>query len=240
MKRALLFLTLAGFAVGGAVGFQSYSPVLTGGTVANFEGFGEFTRITTQYAGMTFSQTGSGAPMIDNYQQNAGGQGCSGAAWCFGYGADSGSGVLTGSLDGNDFPTVAGIIVSFTSLQSTFQTFLSDTAPLGDYTITAFDDSHSVLGTVTVLLGNVLPPGYGGGVDPAPGTFPLPGLFVGFTDSLAEIRSVQIGPSSASSDAFSVDDVSIGGSVAGVPEPATWTLLGAGLALVSVRRLRAR
>lgn len=95
--RLLTLLTAIAFAVplwaAPISGFQSYTPVLTGGTVADFEGFTEFQRISTQAAlGMTFSQTGGGLPMIDNYNQNGGGSGCSGAPWCFGYGASSGEG----------------------------------------------------------------------------------------------------------------------------------------------------
>ena len=76
-------LVTAANALGGVIGFQSYSPVLSGGTVADFEGLGEFTHVTTQYSGMTFSQTG-GAPWIDNYNESVGQNGCSGAAWCYG------------------------------------------------------------------------------------------------------------------------------------------------------------
>ena len=220
-------------------GFQSYSPVLTGGTVANFESFAEETIITNQYSGMTFSQTGGGAPMIDNY--NGFGAGCSGSAWCYGYGADSGTGVLTGSTQGGNIITTAGIIVTFSSLQSDVQAFLSDTAPLGNYTISAYDSTHTLLGTVVVIAGTQLPPGYSGGSFPAPGTFPLPGLFVGFEDSVAEIASIQIGPSSSSGDAFAVDDVSFGGSPSSVPEPATLGLLTLGaFGLVSLRKFRRR
>lgn len=137
-------------------------------------------------------------------------------------------GVLTGSPDGGNVVTTAGIIVTFTSLQSGVQAFLSDTAPLGNYTITAFDSVHNVLGTVTVLQANTLPPGYtgcGNFLFPPPGCTPLPGLYVGFTDTAAEIASLQIGPSTASFDAFAVDDVQIGT----VPEPGSLLMLGTGV-----------
>jgi hypothetical protein len=224
---------------GAIVTFQSYSPVLTDGSVATFEGFSEFTRITNQYAalGMTFSQTGGGAPMIDNFNQNGGANGCSGLAWCFGYGASSGSGVLTGSPDGGNVVTTAGIIVTFTDLQTDVQAFLSDTAPLGNYTVSAFNASHTLLASLTVLQANTLPLAYSGGVFPPPGTFPLPGIFVGFQDTSAEIKSIQIGPSSAApgSDAFAVDDIRIS---AATPEPGSLLLIGTGLVLVAGRFFR--
>ncbi|HUA62560.1 MAG TPA: PEP-CTERM sorting domain-containing protein [Verrucomicrobiae bacterium] len=241
-KRVVLLLAISAMLATIAwsdpiVGFQSYTPILSGGTVANFEGFSEFTVITNQYAGMTFSQTGGGAPWIDNYGQNAGGGGCSGAAWCYGYGAASGSGVLTGSTQGGNVVTTAGIIVNFTTPQSNVQAFLSDTAPLGNYTITAYGAGNTVLDTVTVLESAVTPPTYTGGVDPAPGTFPLPGIYVGFEDALPNIVSLQIGPSTAGAgtDAFAVDNVSFGGT--NVPEPTSIALLGGVLVLVA-RRLR--
>ncbi len=248
MKAKFLLSAFAftAFSWAAPVGFQSFTPVLTGGTVANFEGFTEFTTITTQYAGMSFTQTGGGSPWIDNYNQNLAGNGCSGAVWCYGYGADSGSGVLTGSTANGSVVTTAGIIDTFTNLQADVQAFLSDTSPLGNYTITAYAGANAtgaVLGTVTVnaLAGAGLPPGYSGGVFPAPGTTPLPGVFVGFTDTVAEIKSIQIGPSSVgpNMDAFAVDDVRFVPLVTGTPEPATLFLLGGSLiGLAGLRRKR--
>jgi len=194
-------------------GFQSYTPVLSGGTVASFEGFREFTVITNQYAGMTFSQTGGGAPWIDNYNENGAANGCSGAAWCYGYGASSGSGVLTGSTQGGNVVTTAGILVTFATPQSNVQAFLSDTAPLGNYTITAYGAGNTVLDTETVPESALPGPGYSDGTFPAPGTFPLPGIYVGFEDALPNIVAIQFGPSSVGLDAFAIDDVSFGGSV---------------------------
>jgi hypothetical protein len=252
MKTRVVFLVAVTTAFAGLswsdpiISFQSYSPVLSGGTVANFEGFSEFTLITNQYAGMTFSQTGGGAPWIDNFNQNGGANGCSGAAWCFGYGASSGSGVLTGSTQGGNVVTTAGIIVTFTTPQSNVQAFLADTSALGNYTITARGAGNTVLATETVPLSALPGPSYTGGVFPAPGTFPLPGIYVGFEDALPNIVSFQIGPSSAGAgaDAFAVDDVSIGGRATAVtPEPSSIALLSSAPILIGcgllLRRRRA-
>src|SRR5687767_2479194 len=105
------------------------SPVAPfGGTVINFEGQVEGTIIDNEYAGLgvTFTQTGAGSPMIDNLPA------------LFGYGPGSGTGMLTGSSQGNQVATTAGIIASFSTGQSNVGAFMSDTAPLGNYTITAY------------------------------------------------------------------------------------------------------
>jgi len=114
--------------------YQSYTSVLGGTPVANFDTYPDGTLISTQYPGLTFTQNGGpwypngGQPQINVYP------------WLFGYGSSSGSGVLTGSTNsGAPFPTVEGIVIQFASLQSKVEVFLSDTSPLGDYPVTAFD-----------------------------------------------------------------------------------------------------
>jgi hypothetical protein len=227
LKISMLALALIViFAVGTAMAapIKSYTPVLTGGTLIDFEGFPEGTLIDTQYPGLTFGQAPlAGRPQIDVFP------------WLFGYGSASGDHVLTGSTEGGyAFPTIAGITAAFATLQSAVQIFLSDTAPLGDYTVTAYDAGHSVLESLTVLASETLPPGYSGGVFPPPGTFPLPGIFVGFERLTADIASIQIGPSSAANDAFAVDDLRYA-----IPLPSTVLLLGSGLTgLLAWRRRR--
>lgn len=209
---------------------KSYTPVLTGGTLVDFEGFSEGTLIDTQYAGVTFDQAPlSGRPMIDNY------------SWLFGYGSSSGEAVLTGSTEGGySFPTVAGIVAKFSSPVSTVQVFFSDTSPLGDYTISAFDTGGALIDSFVVLSSEVLPPGYSGGFFPPPGTFPLPGIYVGFMHAVADIARIQIGPSSGFDDAFAIDDLRFVGTAV-VPEPGVLSLLlgcsvAATLALLRRRR----
>ncbi len=204
-----------------ATPIKSYTSILSGGTLIDFEGLAEGTLIDSQYPGVTFGQAPlAGRPMIDNYP------------WLFGYGASSGSAVLTGSTEGGyPFPTVAGITSTFSTPQSSVQAFLSDTGPLGDYTISAFGTGGVLLESLVVLQSEILPPGYSGGLFPPPGTFPLPGIFVGFSRSTADIVELQIGPSPTSGDAFAIDDLRFGGGGGGaaVPEPATILLLGSGL-----------
>lgn len=234
MKRHVSILTLLVLitttsALGAAI--KSYTSVLNGPTV-DFENLSNGTLVSTQYAGMTFGQAPTaGRPMIDEFP------------WLFGYGSSSGNHVLTGSTEGGyPFPTIAGITIAFDTPQRAVQAFLSDTAPLGDYTITAFGAGGSVLESFVVLASEVLPPGYNGGTLPPPGTTPLPGIYVGFMNATSNIFSIQIGGSSAFADAFAIDDVTLSNTNVGtIPEPGTWVLLTTGLAsLVAYRRRRLR
>jgi hypothetical protein len=224
----IMALSVAG--ISWASPIKSYSPVLTG-TPIDFEGFAEGTLISTQYPGVTFGQNDSGTPMIDNYE------------WLYAYGCSSGSAVLTGSTTGGaPYPTVAGITVTCNSPVSAVQVFLSDTSPLGNYPVSAYDAGNNLLESFTVLSSETLPPGYTGGYTggsdyypyffPPPGTFPLPGIYVGFTRSAADISRIQIGPSSAPGygDSFAIDDVL-------VPEPATICLLGLGALVLRKRQM---
>ncbi len=196
-----------------AASYTSYTSVLSGGSLIDFEGKAEGTLIDTQYAGVTFSQTPSGRPQIDNY------------GWIFGYGASSGSGVLTGSTEGgNQFATIAGIKATFSSGHNGVELFFSDTAPLGNYPITIYGAGGSVLASFSVASGSILPPGYGGGTFPPPGTSPLPGIFVGYTSAANDIFGIGVGPSGASNDSFALDDLrfTTGGAI---PEPTTWAMM---------------
>jgi len=224
----LCLLLTAGAA--GAASFKSYSSVLSGGRLIDFEGQAEGTLIENQYFGLTFGQAPlAGRPQIDVYP------------WLMGYGCSSGSAVLTGSTEGG-YPaaTIAGITVSFPSPLSQFQVFFSDTSPLGDYTVTAYDALHNILDSFTIFESEILPSGYSGDIFPSPGTTPLPGLFVGFIEANADIYSVQIGPSNYAGtlfygDSFAIDDL----RYAPAPVPGALVLLGSGLVcLAGCRRLK--
>src|SRR5438034_115038 len=199
---ASLFVAAHGAAYGAPL--QSYTPQTSGGTLITFEGQAEGTLISNQFSGVTFSQPDVGRPMIDTYEN---------AGWLFGYGASSGSAVLTGSTEGGAaFPTIAGIIATFSSPVSSVEVFLSDTSPFdtglgGPYTISAYGAGETLLESFVVARGTVVPPGYAGGVFPPPGTTPLPGIFVGFVRPSGDIVSIQIGPSSTANDAFAIDDL---------------------------------
>jgi hypothetical protein len=221
-------LLLASVTPAPAAPIQSFTPVVTGGTLIDFEGFAEGTLIDTQFPGVTFAHFGgslypsAGRPQIDNNPA------------LFGYGFSSGSAALTGSTEGGaPFPTVQGIRMTFGAPASAVQAFFSDTSPLGSYLIQALGAGDVVLESFTLgpAVSAFLPPGYAGGIFPPPGTTPLPGVYVGFSRPTADILAFVIGPSSVSGDAFGIDDVrfEVAGTPGLVPEPGSFALLGAGL-----------
>ena len=197
----------------GASSYTSFTSQLGGGTLIDFEGLSNGTLVDTQYAGVTFGQTPGGRPQIDA------------SPFIFGYGASSGSHVLTGSTEGgNAFDTTAGITATFETGKNAVEFFFSDTAQLGDYPIVFYGKGGSVLGSLTLLNdGSGLPPGYAGGIFPPVGAFPLPGLFVGFTSAGNDIFGIGIGPGRVTTDSYAIDDLRF--TAAGVPEPAVWDLM---------------
>ena len=196
------------------------------GTAIDFEGIAEGTLIDNEYAvlGVTFTQVDGGTPQIDNLPQ------------LFGYGPGSGAGMLTGSTTGGAaFPTVAGMVAVFSSPVGRVGAFFSDTAPLGSYTFTAFDSGGGFLESFTLTQAQANTNYANCGFLPS---ITGCGLFVGFDRSgTNDIGRIQFGPGNASGDAFAIDDFRFTAS-AGVPEPATFGLLGLALAGLAASRRR--
>lgn len=222
MKRFVyvvaMLMSLFGFAN------QAYAVPIIGvpfaGTVITFDGQTDGTLISNQYAGVTFTQDDGGTPMIDNKD------------FLFAYESSSGDGVLTGSGTGGGVPTTAGIIGVFDSPVAMAGAFLSDTVPLGDYTVSAYDSLNSLIESYVISYGSSTLPTISNDAS-CDSTFPWDGtgcgVFIGFSEGSDIIKSIQFGPSSSYGDAFAIDDFTYAYASA-VPEPSSLLLLGAGLA----------
>ena len=208
IKCALAATLLSISAASTAAPINSAATVLGGTPLTTFEGFAEGTLMQNQIAGVTFGQTPlAGRPQIDN------------SPFLFGYVASSGTGVLTGSLEGGyPFVTVAGLTMTFAAPVSAAEVFFSDTAPLGTYTISAFDVSNVLLESFVL-----------GGTSIA--------RYVGFQYGSDQISRFVVGPGSAFGDAFAIDDLRVARAV---PEPSSWALMAMGAAALAALRRRRR
>ena len=208
IKCALAATLLSISAASTAAPINSAATVLGGTPLTTFEGFAEGTLMQNQVAGVTFGQTPlAGRPQIDN------------SPFLFGYVASSGTGVLTGSLEGGyPFVTVAGLTMTFAAPVSAAEVFFSDTAPLGTYTISAFDVSNVLLESFVL-----------GGTSIA--------RYVGFQYGSDQISRFVVGPGSAFGDAFAIDDLRVARAV---PEPSSWALMAMGAAALAALRRRRR
>jgi hypothetical protein len=211
-KAALIMIGLA-FAASSAFAVPIDSPVATlGGPAIDFEGRGEGDPITNQFAGVLFGQVDGGRPMIDNLP------------FLFGYTSSSGEGVLTGSEEGGaPFPTVAALMITLDTVGSALEFFLSDTAPLASYTISAYGDGGVFLESFQIPLSASI------------------ARYVGFTRPGGDLKYVTVDSDfldgSNEGDAFAIDDVRFVTSTR-VPEPTGLVLLGLGLASVAFQRRR--
>jgi hypothetical protein len=201
---------VAAMSLGGAAHaalIQSATTTL-GGTAIDFEGFAEGQLISNQYAGsgVTFSQVDGFTPMIDN------------SPFLWAYNASSGTGVLVGSKNdpaqgGAPFQAVAGLKATLVTAGSALEFWLGDDAPLGVYTISAFDSSNALLESFVVT----------------------PNSFVGFS-GLTNLKWASV-DSDVVNDAFAIDDVRITSGQA-VPEPVSLGLVGLGLVALGWSRRR--
>ncbi|GEM_PF-2876637 len=238
MKRLVyVFVAVAVILFGGYYQAEAVPIVGTptfGGTVIDFEGWDEGTLIDTEYSslGVTFTQDDGGTPMIDN------------KAFIYAYESGSGDAVLTGSTTGGaPYPTVAGLIAEFETPVARAGAFFSDTAPLGDYTVTAFDSLGGVIESYTITYGTLPSIPEFGNEDPScDSDYPRDGtgcgIFVGFDVGSDLIASIQFGPSSVFADGFAIDDLRFERTA--VPEPGTLLLIGSGLVGLGFMRRRFR
>jgi hypothetical protein len=193
------------------------------GTVIDFEGLVEGAAVPA-LGGVSFSQPDGGTPIADN------------SPFLFAYDSSSGSGVLTGGPPST--VTTAGIIASFGSGQSRVGAFMSDTAPLGAYRVSAFGLGGVFLESQVVAAASFPTiPGFPSPDARCDATTPFTtsgaacGVFVGFSRPSADIYSIQFGPSSSAGDAFAIDDLTFA-----APEPATLALMALGLMGVGITR----
>lgn len=174
-------------------------PSTSGGTFIDFEGQAEG-NAATLYSGLGVTFTANaGNPLIDN------------SPFSFFYTANSGVGVL--SID----TVPAGLGINLATAANSVEFFFSDTAPLGNYVVSAFDASSVLLEAFTLTLADVTADG---------------SRWLGFVRGSSDISRVTIVPVDGT-DAFALDDLRFGSSA--VPEPATlalaaMALLGAGMA----------
>ncbi|MEI9814745.1 MAG: PEP-CTERM sorting domain-containing protein [Acidobacteriota bacterium] len=212
MRKALFSLLLLGSSLTYGAAITSTTTVLGGTPLTTFEGFADGTLMQNQIAGVTFGQAPlAGRPQIDN------------SPFLFGYVASSGIGVLTGSTEGGyPFPTVAGITISFASGVSAAEVYFSDTSPLGNYTVSAFNTSGGLIESFVLLASQL----------------GATGQYVGFQYGSNQLGKLQLGPSSTAGDAFAIDDLRVRSTSSGVPEPSTWMLMAGGLGALALRRRR--
>ncbi len=198
-----------------------------GGTLIDFEGLVEGAAVPA-LGGVGFTQPDGGTPIADNSE------------FLFAYDSSSGVGVLTGGGPGQ--VTTQGIMAIFGSGQGNVGAFMSDTVPLGDYTVTAFG-TGGILESFVVTAA-MFPSILDERCDqaaPWETSGSRCGVFVGFSRPGNDIIAIQFGPSSSApgSDAFAIDDLIFGQQQ--VPAPAVHLLLAFGLAAVGVsRRMRRR